>query len=120
MKRCENCGWDNPNVNTICVSCGATLPASEGYVVDENSGKVEFARASFRLPVKYKNGGLIAWAIVALLLSTLPGAVALTFAVEINNSYTFDEQMRKVSLAKGWCIVGTVLGLFGMVIFLLR
>lgn len=58
----------------------------------------------------YSNGGLIAWSIVTLLLCTIPGIVALINACGINSAVSVEEQQKKISRAKTWCIVGTVLG----------
>ena len=55
-------------------------------------------------------GGLLAWAIISILLCTIPGIVALVKVLGINNSVTVEEQQKKLSSAKTWCIIATVLG----------
>ena len=55
-------------------------------------------------------GGLVAWAIVTILLCWIPGIVALINALGINKCATAEEQQRKISQTKTWCLVGTVLG----------
>ena len=55
-------------------------------------------------------GGLLAWAIITLLLCTIPGIVAIVKTVSINKATTVEEQMKRINSAKTWCIVGTVLG----------
>ncbi|MBO4418280.1 MAG: hypothetical protein J5789_00410 [Oscillospiraceae bacterium] len=124
MKTCPQCGYNNPNVNSNCASCGEPLPVSPEYknvndpgsAFGQNNGT---DRCYFHVSVRFKSGGLIAWAILTMLLCVIPGVIALVFAVEINNSYTYDEQYRKLSLAKGWCAAGTILGLFGLMVFVM-
>ena len=60
-------------------------------------------------------GGLLAWAIISILLCTIPGIVALVKVLGINNSATVEEQQQKLSSAKTWCIVATVLGIVGLI-----
>lgn len=60
---------------------------------------------------KYPTGGLMAWSIITLLLSTIPGIVALVQTNKINKSATVEEQQKHISNAKIWCIVGTVIGI---------
>lgn len=55
-------------------------------------------------------GGLIAWSVVSVLLCLIPGIVALVQAIGINKCTTVEEQQRKMSSAKMWCIISTVLG----------
>ena len=60
-------------------------------------------------------GGLLAWAIISILLCTIPGIVALIKVLGINNSATVEEQQQKLSSAKTWCIVATVLGAVALI-----
>lgn len=59
----------------------------------------------------YPTGGLMVWSIITLLLSTIPGIVALVQTTKINKSATVEEQQKHISAAKIWCIVGTVIGI---------
>ena len=61
-------------------------------------------------PVQESTGGLIAWSIITLLLCTIPGIVALVQTTGINKCMTRAEQQKKMSSAKTWCLVGTILG----------
>ena len=60
-------------------------------------------------------GGLLAWAIISILLCTIPGIVALIKVLGINNSATVEEQQKKLSSAKIWCIVATALGVLSLI-----
>ncbi|MBO4418282.1 MAG: hypothetical protein J5789_00420 [Oscillospiraceae bacterium] len=66
-------------------------------------------------PPRYPSSGLIAWSIVTLLFCTIPGIVALVYAVGINSSTSSAEQERKISNAKTWCTVGTVLSVLALI-----
>ena len=71
---------------------------------------------AFRQAVEpYAAGGLIAWSIVTLLLCTIPGVVALVNAVGINKASSYEEQQKKISRTKTWCIIGTVLGVLALI-----
>ena len=71
--------------------------------------------ANFNAVPHYEAGGLIAWSIITLLLCTIPGIVALVKATGINKSATVEEQTKKISSCKTWCIVGTVLGILAII-----
>lgn len=60
-------------------------------------------------------GGMLAWAIITLLLCTIPGIVAIVKTVNINKAATVEEQMKRINSAKTWCIVGTVLGALNLI-----
>ena len=63
-------------------------------------------------------GSLLAWSIITILLCTIPGLVALAKTLGINKATTVEEQMKKISSARTWCMIGTVMGiLFGIVSF---
>ena len=61
-------------------------------------------------PAPVATGGLLAWAIISILLCTIPGIVALLNVLRVNKGATFEEQQRALSQARTWCIVATVLG----------
>ena len=67
-------------------------------------------------PAPRPTGGLIAWAIISILLCTIPGIVALVQALGINSAPTAEAQAQKAASAKTWCIVSTVLGVIVLVI----
>ena len=92
---CQKCGYENPDGSTFCLKCGT---AFGGAAVPH-----------------YEAGGLIAWSIITLLLCTIPGIVALVKATGINKSATVEEQTKKISSCKTWCIVGTVLGVLAII-----
>ena len=60
-------------------------------------------------------GGLLAWSIITILLCTIPGIVALVNTLGINKATTVEEQQKKMSAARLWCIIGTVLGILGVI-----
>ena len=61
-------------------------------------------------PAPVATGGLLAWAIISILLCTIPGIVALLNVLRVNKCATVEEQQRALSQARTWCIVATVLG----------
>ncbi len=79
-------------------------------------GQAPYGQAPYGQPVSYdppvqeSTGGLIAWAVITLLLCTIPGVVALIQATGINKCMTRAEQQKKISSTKTWCLVGTILG----------
>jgi uncharacterized membrane protein len=60
-------------------------------------------------------GGYIAWAIITLLLCTIPGVVALIYATKINKSISVQEQEQNIKTTKTWCLVGTILGVLAVI-----
>ena len=60
-------------------------------------------------------GGLLAWAIISILLCTIPGIVALLNVLRVNKCATVEEQQRALSQARTWCIVATVLGVLYLI-----
>lgn len=70
-------------------------------------------------PMQYvppvETGGLLAWSIITLLLCTIPGIVAISQTSKVNKCYTVEEQQKKLSSAKTWCIIGTVLGALSLI-----
>ncbi len=60
-------------------------------------------------------GGLVAWSIITLLLCTIPGIVALVQTVGVNKCITVEEQQKKMSSARTWCIIGTILGILAII-----
>ena len=73
------------------------------------------AQAFQQAVTPYASGGLIAWAVVTLLLCLIPGVIALVNAIGINKAATVEEQQKKISSTKTWCIIGTVLGVISLI-----
>ena len=73
----------------------------------------------FGLPRRYlfaaSLGGLLAWAIISILLCLFPGIVALLNVLRVNKCATVEEQQRALSQARTWCIVATVLGVLYLI-----
>lgn len=93
----------------FCPNCGATLPAATSHCPQCN------APVANDQPIHYSTGGMIAWSIITLLLCTIPGIVALVQTCSINSCSTHAEQEKKLSSAKTWNIVGTVLGILSII-----
>ena len=66
-------------------------------------------------PAPVATGGLLAWSIVTILLCWIPGLVALLNVLRINKCATAEEQAKRISQAKLWCIIGTVLGVISLI-----
>lgn len=60
-------------------------------------------------------GGLVVWAAIVLLLCTIPGAVAFYFIAKINKASSYEEQQDLLRKTKIILIVGTVLGVLGLI-----
>lgn len=116
MAFCSNCGANNLDSAFTCARCGAPLQGSQQQAAP-------YGVPTYQVPVRQPvtpipTGGIIAWAIITLLLCTIPGVVALIQASGINNSYSPEEQQRKLNSAKTWCIVGTVLGGLFLILYI--
>ena len=94
----------------FCSQCGASIPAEA-----ERCPQCGVVAVKNDAPVQYSTGGMIAWSIVTLLLCTIPGIVALVQTCGINKCATHAEQQKKLSSAKTWNIVGTVLGVLSLI-----
>ena len=132
MANCPYCGSAAPFGAKFCQNCGATLP--EVPVEQTNPAPytpVSYPRDEGYQPQQYQpnyqryynqpvppvsTGGLLAWAIITLFLCTIPGIVAIVKTTEINKAMTVEEQQSRISSAKTWCIVGTVLGVILLII----
>ena len=95
MAYCPKCGAELPSSSTYCTQCG-------NFTFDET-------------PTPVPTGGMMAWSIITLLLCTIPGIVAIVQTSGINKCATRAEQDKKISSARTWNIVGTVLGLLYLV-----
>jgi len=54
--------------------------------------------------------GLVAWSVLALLFTVIPGIIALVNCFGIRSSQTTQERQQKADAAFDWCLVGTMLG----------
>lgn len=100
MAYCSNCGSELPGNTAICPNCGYNI----------------FRGQETREVQPYATGGLVAWSIITLLLCLIPGIVALVQTTGINSCTTPELQAQKIRSAKTWCIVGTVLGVIGLIL----
>ena len=134
MALCPKCGADNAEGTKFCSECGSPLliakapepeaPAPSApelnaqqpvYTAPENP----YGAAQYTAPTPRPTGGLIAWAIISILLCMIPGIVGLVQALSVNSAPTAEEQQRKISSAKTWCLVATILGVLGLVLYVL-
>ncbi len=98
---CKKCGQDVEEGKLYCPNCGEPVAAD--------------VQPAAQAPEKYNNGGLIAWSILSLLLCLIGGIIALVKACGINNCTTVEEQKKKISSAKTWCIISTVVGALSLI-----
>ncbi len=141
MAFCPNCGSSLPEGSNHCPNCGAPVtpaptdqaggtsyqqqnPFDPAYNQQQNSfdsaynqqpyGQLNQPYARETVPM-VPTGGLMAWAIITLLLCTIPGIVALVKVNGINKCMTVEEQQQKIKSAKTWCTVGTILGVLAVI-----
>ena len=94
----------------FCPKCGAALTPAAAYCPQCGAPTVVNDP-----PIRYSTGGMVAWSIVTLLLCTIPGIVALVQTCGINNCATHAEQEKKLSSARTWNIIGTILGALSLI-----
>ena len=107
---CPGCGKNCPDNAVTCPNCGRSLTQAPNSSYSQPYGQPYGQPNNYDRPIPQSTGGLIAWGIVTLLLCTIPGIVALVQASGINNCATRAEQEKKISSAKTWCLIGTILG----------
>ena len=126
MALCPKCGADNAEGTKFCSECGSPLLTAKApepsapelntqqpvYTAPENP----YGAAQYTAPTPRPTGGLIAWSIVSILLCLIPGIVALVQTLSINSAPTAEEQQRKISSAKTWCIIATILGVLSIIV----
>ena len=117
MAYCTYCGTRLTDGIEVCPGCGAVngTPNQPVVLQKPNQQPYQPPYQPYQPVPPYSNGGLIAWSIITLLLCTIPGIVALVNAAGINKCMTVEEQQRKISNAKTWCIVGTILGILAVI-----
>ena len=128
MANCPNCGSIVSYSSKFCQNCGAKLPEEPVEQTDpapyqpvsypSDNTYQQQPRPQYYVPqpvAPIPTGGLMAWAIITLLLCTIPGIVAIVKTTGINKATTVEEQQKRMSSAKTWCIVGTVLGILALI-----
>lgn len=70
-------------------------------------------------PADVPNGGLIAWSIITLLLCRILGIFALINATQINKCATVQDQQKKISTTKTFCLIGTILGAIATIFYVI-
>ncbi len=138
MAFCPNCGSQLPEGSNHCPNCGApvTPPADvqtdntqyqqqdpfspadnqQSYSQYNQQPYSQYNQPYTQAPLpQVPTGGLMAWAIITLLLCTIPGIVAIVKVSGINKCTTVEEQQNKIKSAKIWCTVGTVLGILAVI-----
>ena len=125
-KICPCCGEENRSVNTLCIACGNRLDEAQRSTASSEQSNTQPAAISWRSnqsdPYRagyYSNGGLIFWSIITILLCTPCGVVGLVMSTCINNCTAASVQNSRISAAKTWNTIGTVLGLIGLILYLL-
>ena len=117
MANCEYCGCGVSPGAKYCEYCGAPVPqvpAEQTAPVNNPDRARQYSSARPVPPVS--TGGLLAWSILTLLLCLIPGIVALVKTISINKAVTVEEQQARMSSARTWCIIGTVLGVLSFVL----
>lgn len=73
-------------------------------------------QAAWQPPVApIPTGGIMVWAIITLFLCTIPGVIALVYALSINKAPSVEVQQKKAKYAKIWCTIGTVIGVLALI-----
>ena len=64
----------------------------------------------------------LVWAIITILLCTIPGIVAVIFATQVNSKWAMGDVAGAENAsrqARTWSLVGTILGVLGIVVWLI-
>ena len=73
-------------------------------------------QAAWQPPVApIPTGGIMVWAIITIFLCTIPGVIALVYALSINKAPSVEVQQKKAKYAKIWCTIGTVIGVLALI-----
>ena len=67
------------------------------------------AEAAIQTLSSYCRYGLVAWAVVMLFLTVIPGVAALANCLGLRRCQTAEERQKKADAAFDWCMVGTML-----------
>lgn len=99
----------------FCTHCGASLPTGAAHCPNCGRALYNTYNVNNDAPVQRSIGGMVAWSVVTLLLCTIPGIISLVQVCGVNSCATKTEQEKKLSSAKTWNIVGTVLGILALI-----
>lgn len=139
MPYCTNCGAQLTDNASFCSYCGQAVtgarapaanspaytqpgqPASPTY---SNPGP-SYSGTGYEAPARptfttaptvepVSTTGLWIWSIITILLSLIPGAIAISMTRKINKCATVEEQRKKIKAARIWCIIGTVIGVLAI------
>lgn len=69
-------------------------------------------------PAPRKTGGFIVWSAIDILLCPVEGILALITALRINRAPDADRQRRRVARTRTWCILGSILGFFSIIVII--
>ena len=143
MKNCPFCGKASPDNATACQSCGIVFSSWAEEPPEKDWDPKSERRSEKPKPVPYpltrpknrKNGGLVIWSVVNMLVflmlgilekieweffplaaSLLPGLIGLYFAVNVNNSESEEALTRRENIAIGFGVLGTVLWIVTVII----
>ncbi len=123
MAYCPNCGTTISYSVKYCPNCGARQPENKEPGYTPGSGTYTnypnsngYSQPSYDpRPAPVSTGGLMAWSIITLFLCTIPGIVAIVKTTGINKAATVQEQQSRISSARTWCIIGTILGILALI-----
>ena len=65
-------------------------------------------------------GGLFIWAIIALLMCPITGIIAVVKTARIRKANSVEEQQVRMSSARTWCIISTVLGVLMLILVFVK
>ena len=112
-KFCQECGAPQPEVPVEQTEPAPYKPVSFPEEVSTPTPPQQYNVPQTVPPVS--TGGLLAWAIITLFLCLIPGIVAIVKTAGINKAQTVAEQQARMSSARTWCIIGTVLGVLSLI-----
>ena len=125
MAICSYCGYEMMGAADKCPNCGAPWEPEQvqntfetgaqqggsGNSLSGGGNQNPAAHPAVPSVPHYPTGGLMAWAVITLLLSTIPGILAIINVANINKALTEEDQQKKIRMAKIWCGIGTAIGI---------